>query len=102
MKVLPEGHPIIAQLTDPNGHIVQTLKGSIGKNNIHAFTFKTDTKAQTGYWNALFRIGGLTFRKTLRIETIKPNRLAIQMEFANDKIIGKGAPAQLSKWPPAG
>lgn len=97
MKVLPEGHPIIAQLTDPNGHIVQTLKGSIGKNNIHAFTFKTDTKAQTGYWNALFRIGGLTFRKTLRIETIKPNRLAIQMEFANDKIIGKGGSSSIVK-----
>lgn len=91
MNVLPQGHPIVAQLTDPNGHIVQTLKSNIGKNNIHSFTFKTDVKAQTGYWNALFRVGGLTFRKTVRIETIKPNRLAIQMEFANDKIIGKGS-----------
>lgn len=90
MNVLPQGHPIIAQLTDPNGHIMQTLKSSIGKNDIHTFTFNTDVKAQTGYWNALFRIGGLTFRKTVRIETIKPNRLAIQMEFANEKIIGKG------------
>lgn len=87
---LPEGHPIVGQLIDPNGHTVQTLKENIGKNNIHSFRFKTDDDAQTGYWYALFRIGGLTFKKTLRIETIKPNRLAIQMEFPNDKIIGKG------------
>ena len=90
MNVLPDGHPIIAQLTDPNGHIVQTLKNQIGNNNIYAFTFKTDEKAQTGYWNALFRIGGLTFRQTIRIETIKANRLAIQLAFPNEKFIGKG------------
>lgn len=102
LGVLPEGHPIVAQLTDPNGHITQTLKGNVGKNNIHCFTFKTAEDSQTGYWNALFRIGGLTFRKTLRVEAIKPNRLAIQMEFANDKIIGKGvstAPVKVStRW----
>lgn len=102
LHVLPEGHPIVAQLIDPNGHITQTLKDNIGKNNIYCFTFKTDEKAQTGYWQALFRVGGLTFKKTLRIETIKPNRLAITMEFPNDKIIGKGvstAPVQVkTKW----
>lgn len=90
MGVLPKGHPIVAQLTDPNGNITQTLKGSVGDNNIHCFTFKTEAEAQTGYWNALFRVGGLTFRKTLRVETVKPNRLAINMEFANEKIIGTG------------
>lgn len=102
LHVLPEGHPIVAQLIDPNGHITQTLKDNISKNNIYCFTFKTDEKAQTGYWQALFRVGGLTFKKTLRIETIKPNRLAITMEFPNDKIIGKGvstAPVQVkTKW----
>lgn len=90
MHVLPDGHPIVAQLTDPNGHIVQTLKGSVGDNNIHCFTFRTDENSQTGYWQAVFRVGGLTFTKTLRIETVKPNRLAIQLEFPNDKVIGKG------------
>lgn len=90
LKVLPQGHPIVAQLMDPNGHVIQTLKSQIGKNNIYCFTFKTTEDAQTGYWHALFRIGGLTFRQNLRVETIKPNRLAIQMEFPNDNIIGKG------------
>ena len=90
MGVLPEGHPIVAQLTDPNGNITQTLKDNVSQNNIHCFTFKTSEDAQTGYWHALFRIGGLTFRQTLRVETVKPNRLAIGMEFPNDNIIGTG------------
>ena len=90
LGVLPEGHPIVAQLVDPNGHITQTLKGAITPNNIHCFTFKTEPEDQTGYWHVLFRIGGLTFKQTLRIETVKPNRLAIQMLFPNDKIIGTG------------
>lgn len=102
LGVLPEGHPIVAQLTDPNGHITQTLKGKVSKTNIHCFTFKTDEDAQTGYWQVLFRVGGLTFKKTLRIETIKPNRLAIQTQFPNEKIIGKGistAPVEVkTKW----
>lgn len=92
LGILPEGHPIVAQLINPNGHITQTRQDHISKNNIHCFTFKTADDAQTGYWNAIFRIGGLTFRQTLRIETIKPNRLAIQMEFPNEKIIGTGIP----------
>lgn len=99
---LPDGHPILAQLIDPNGHIVQTLQRKTGSNNIHCFTFRTDENAQTGYWHAIFRIGGLTFKKTLRIETIKPNRLAIQVDFPHPKIIGEGiseAPVQVkTRW----
>lgn len=101
-EVLPAGHPIVAQLIDPNGHVIQTLKDKIGKNNIHCFTFQTTEDSQTGYWNAIFRIGGLTFRKTLRVESIKPNRLAIQMDFPNKTVIGEGvsdAPVKINtRW----
>lgn len=102
LQVLPEGHPILAQLIDPNGNIVETHKRNLGKNNIYCFTFQTEESAQTGYWTALFRVGGLTFKKTLRIETVKPNRLAINMHFPNEKVIGTGistAPVKVTtKW----
>lgn len=102
LNVLPIGHPIVAQLIDPNGNTVQTLKGSIGKNNINCFTFSTGEDAPTGYWNAIFRVGGLTFTQTLRIETVKANRLAINLSFPNEKVIGNGvssAPVKVAtKW----
>lgn len=90
LKMLPEGHPITAQLLDPKGNIIQAKKGKIGECNIYCFSFKTAGDAPTGYWHALFRIGGITFTKTLRIETVKPNRLSIVTLFPNDQVIGKG------------
>ncbi|HPR61884.1 MAG TPA: DNA-3-methyladenine glycosylase, partial [Prolixibacteraceae bacterium] len=41
----------------------------------------------TGYWNAKVIVGGATFNKTLRIETIKPNRLKIKLDFGKDKLV---------------
>lgn len=102
LQVLPQGHPIVAQLIDPNGNTIQTQKSEIGRNNIHCFTFKTGEDAPTGYWNAVFRVGGLTFTQTLRVETVKANRLAINLNFSNENIIGNGVstePVKVStKW----
>lgn len=90
LKMLPEGHPITAQLIDPKGNVIQSKNGKTGECNIYCFKFKTPEDAPTGYWHAVFRIGGISFTKTLRIETIKPNRLSIVMQFPNDQVIGKG------------
>lgn len=90
LHILPEGHPIIAQLIDPKGNITETRKSTTGDCPIHTFRFSTAEDAPTGYWKASVKIGGSNFSKTLRIETVKPNRLSIDMLFPNDKIIGKG------------
>lgn len=90
LQMLPSGHPIVAQLLDPKGNVIQTKKGNVNECNIHSFNFKTDANAPTGYWNAVFKLGGLTFTKTLRIETIKPNRLSINILFPNENVVGEG------------
>lgn len=90
LKMMPEGHPVVAQLIDPKGNVVQTQKSSTNPANIYCFNLKTNEDAPTGYWNAVIKIGGSTFSKTLKIETIKANRLSINMVFPNDKVIGKG------------
>lgn len=89
-EVLPEGHPITAQLIDPKGNSVETRQSLTGKSPIHTFRFTTPAEAPTGYWKAVVKLGGSTFSKTIRIETIKPNRLSITMLFPNDNIVGKG------------
>ncbi len=90
LNTLPAGHPIVAQLIDPKGNVIQTKTGNINESNVYCFSFRTDPEAPTGYWKALFKIGGLTFSKTLRIETIKPNRLSINTVFPDEDIIGEG------------
>lgn len=101
-QVLPAGHPVIAQLIDPKGNCIETRQSTAGTSPIHTFRFSTPSDAPTGYWKALIKVGGSVFSKTLRIETIKPNRMSITMAFPHDDIIGKGIPGQTiqvkSRW----
>lgn len=90
-QVIPVGHPIIAELYDPNGNVVQTKREGRNEHGLYCFTFKTDEQAVTGYWRAVVRIGGVSFWKTVRIESIKPNRLSIVTNLPND-ILGNGIP----------
>lgn len=90
LHTLPAGHPITAQLIDPKGNTLQTRQTTVGESPIYTFRFSTPEDAPTGYWKTLIKIGGSTFSKTLRIETVKPNRFSIDMIFPNEKVVGKG------------
>ena len=89
-KVIPVGHPILVELYDPTGKVVQTRRDVRGEKGLYCFNFKTDEDAVTGYWRAIVKIGGSRFSKTIRVETVKPNRLSIQAELPPKEIMGKG------------
>lgn len=75
---LPEGHPIRLRFSDPQGKIVyQTVRKS-NKNNHYVFPIDTDATAPTGNWEAMVSVGGARFFKSVKVETIKPNRLRIR------------------------
>lgn len=88
-NVIPAGHPIIAELYDPNGNVTQTQKAGRNEHGLYCFTFSTDAQAVTGYWRAVVRIGGVSFSKTIRIESIKPNRLNIVADIPGN-VLGEG------------
>ena len=48
-------------------------------NGCYTFDVPTQATDPTGLWNAYIKVGGTTFHKGLRIETIKPNRLKINL-----------------------
>ena len=50
-----------------------------GMNGFYTFDVPTLATDPTGLWNAYIKVGGTTFHKGLRIETIKPNRLKINL-----------------------
>ncbi|MEA9413276.1 alpha-2-macroglobulin family protein [Flavobacterium sp. PL02] len=78
---LPKSHPIKFRLTDPNGKVTyQTVQKSNDLNH-YAFTVPTDTEAPTGNWEAMVSVGGAKYYKSIKIETIKPNRLKIKNTF---------------------
>jgi uncharacterized protein YfaS (alpha-2-macroglobulin family) len=85
---LPKGHPVKLELTDPQGKLVHRMVKTNGINGFYNFNLKTTDDAATGNWTAKIKVGGASFTKTLKIETIKPNRIKIKMNF-DDEVLGK-------------
>ncbi|SHJ49131.1 alpha-2-macroglobulin family protein [Aquimarina spongiae] len=84
---LPQGHPVKFELKDPYGKVTYQETKTQGVNNFYRFTVATSDDAPTGNWQAKVNVGGASFSKTLKIETIKPNRLKIKTTF-EDEILG--------------
>jgi uncharacterized protein YfaS (alpha-2-macroglobulin family) len=76
---LPENHPVSFELEDPQGRIVENRTLSGGVDGFYSITTSTSAGAPTGDWMARVRVGGSMFSKYLKIETIMPNRLKIDL-----------------------
>lgn len=81
---LPDNHPVKLELLDPYNKVVLREVRTSGLNNFYHFTIKTDENAPTGNWLAKVSVGGATFTKSIKIETIKPNRLKIKTTFKEE------------------
>ncbi|KIO53706.1 alpha-2-macroglobulin family protein [Flavobacterium hibernum] len=79
---LPKSHPIKFRLNDPNGKTVYQTIQKTNELNHYAFTVPTSAEAPTGNWEAMISVGGAKFYKSIKIETIKPNRLKIKNTFS--------------------
>ena len=51
-----------------------------------SFPFATSTENITGVYRAKVSVGGAKFTKNLNVETVKPNRLKIHLDFDQDLI----------------
>ncbi len=91
MSDLPPGHPVQFELINPLEQKVDNQVQKASGSNLLVFATKTETDAITGNYRAVFRIGGATFTKRIRIETVKPNRLKITLGFP-DEILGGSDP----------
>jgi uncharacterized protein YfaS (alpha-2-macroglobulin family) len=85
---LPPDHPVQFELINPMEQRVDNQIQKPAGNNLLVFTTKTSTDAVTGNYRAQFKIGGATFTKKIRIETIKPNRLKINLNFPGEILGG--------------
>jgi len=85
---LPAGHPVQFELINPLEQRVDNQVQKPNGSNLLVFTSKTSPDAVTGNYKAQFRIGGATFTKRIRIETVKPNRLKINLNFPGEILGG--------------
>ena len=84
--VIPDDHPVTFELTDPDGRSIdrQVLDNPV--SGIYSYRTKTDHDAPTGNWLVTARYGGNTFSKRVSIETVKPNRLKVNLDLNDQRL----------------
>lgn len=94
---IPNNHPVSLELFNPKGQFYTKMMATSHTDGVYYFNLKTDANDPTGTWNAYVKLGGSTFHKALMVETIKPNRLKINLDFTEDVLVsGNPAYAKLS------
>jgi len=85
-KTIPAKHPVTMDIFNPKGQFFRKLVQNNPVGNFYTFQFKTEEQSPTGVWRAVVNVGGTKFEKHFRIETIKPNRLKINVDFGTSII----------------
>ncbi|REE83595.1 hypothetical protein BX611_0887 [Lutibacter oceani] len=88
---LPKKHPIKIEVTDARGKLAFKQISSENINGFYKFTIPTSNTDPTGNWNSTISVGGAKFHKQLKVETVKPNRLKIKIDF-EDKVLTNAKP----------
>ena len=88
-RKLPQGHPVALEVYTPQRRLFHREIKTDGQNGFYTFRFATQPTAETGVWKAFVKVGGTQFYKSIRIETIKPNRLKVRLD--TDSIINAHA-----------
>jgi alpha-2-macroglobulin len=88
---LPKGHPIEMELLNPKGQVYKRLVQTNDINGFNVFKTATEANVPTGNWLCKIKCGGAIFDKVLKIETVMPNRLKIDLNFNGATAIGKNS-----------
>jgi uncharacterized protein YfaS (alpha-2-macroglobulin family) len=90
LKTLPPDHPVEFDLYDPNGKLYHRITQTKALDGFYSFHTATETSAPTGNWSAKVKVGGALFEKNIKVETIMPNRLKVNLSFGGAKELTKG------------
>ncbi len=84
-----QNHPVIFSLLNPKNQQVERRVVTTNENGFYRLTTQTEKDAPTGNWLAEVQVGNSKFSKRIKIETIKPNRLKINLDLPSDKLLRK-------------
>jgi uncharacterized protein YfaS (alpha-2-macroglobulin family) len=85
-KTLPLNYPVVFELRNPQGELADKQVKTLGVNGMYTFKTSTTADAPTGLWSGRVTVAGKSFQKDLRIETIMPNRLKIDLQWKGGAI----------------
>ena len=85
-KTLPKDYPVKLNVFNSKGNLHYSKTKLDNIDGLYVFPIVTAQSDPTGNWRAEAKIGNEVFRKQLKVETIKPNRLKIKHDRANDAL----------------
>ena len=85
-RLLPDDHPVLFQVRDPNGIVRQTHTVNQSVGGIYHLPIRIPASATTGRWSLQAEVGNVSFHSPLRIETIMPNRLRADLDFGAEEL----------------
>jgi len=98
-KMLPVAHPVVFELQNPQGIVTNRQVKSSSENGFYSFATDNAADAPTGNWSAHVKVGGTEFDQQIKIETVKPNRLKINLDFGTERITSPNMTGKLNvKW----
>ena len=87
---LPKDHPVELSLFTPTGQLYKHIVQNNADDGFYLFKTNTDAASPTGNWLAKVKVGGASFEKRIKVETVMPNRLKINVDFGKDAVLGEG------------
>ena len=98
---LPDDHPVEFNLFTPQGQLYKKVIQTNADDGFNVFKIATEQSSPTGNWLAKVKVGGAVFEKRIKVETVMPNRLKINLDFGQDPMLGKNGIAEgtlSAKW----
>ena len=83
----PVVHPVTLELYDPRGQLQRRITKVTNEHGLYDFSTNTDEGAPTGTWTAKVLVGGAKFEKSIKIETVKPNRLKLNLNIGKEQLM---------------
>jgi uncharacterized protein YfaS (alpha-2-macroglobulin family) len=90
LKKLPPDHPVQFELYNPTGQLYKLITRTSSVDGFYSFHVATSTSSPTGTWTAKVKVGGAEFEKNIKVETIMPNRLKLELSFGGRTQLTKG------------
>ena len=84
---IPSNHPVNFELQDPMGRITLTRTYNSSVDGFYPIEASTPADAPTGDWIARVRVGSHVFTRGIKIETVMPNRLKMDLDFGEGDFI---------------
>jgi len=84
-------HPVTLNVKDSKGKTKYTATHSENENGYYVFHVPTLPSDPTGMWTATASLGNMKVSKKLKIETIKPNRLKVDLAFKKEELDVSGS-----------